>query len=205
MNKLLLNTQLFLKRCFDIIASLAVLIIFAPILIIISIMIKLDSQGPVFFLQERPGKNTKIFKVYKFRTMRPGSEKMIKGSEVFSDDDRVTKIGNFLRRYKIDELPQLLNVIKGEMSLVGPRPERMDYLDEYTREELKRFKMRPGLTGLAQVSGNIHISLDERHKKDVSYVDNFNLIMDIKIILLTVGVIIMGEDKFVKEESINNK
>lgn len=198
------SLQLIIKRAFDIIASLVVLILFLPIGLIISIIIKLDSEGPVFFLQERPGKGKKIFKVYKFRTMRPGSEKMIKGREVFGDDDRVTKIGKFLRRYKIDELPQLLNVIKGEMSLVGPRPERIDYLDEYTPEELKRFNMRPGLTGLAQVSGNIHISLDERHKKDVYYVDNFNLLIDIKIILLTVGVVLFGEDKFAKEESEAN-
>lgn len=198
------NLQLMIKRVFDIIASLVVLILFLPIGLIISLIIKLDSEGPVFFLQERPGKGTKIFKVFKFRTMRPGSEKMIKGREVFSDDDRVTRIGKFLRRYKIDELPQLLNVIKGEMSLVGPRPERIDYLDEYTQEELKRFNMRPGLTGLAQVSGNIHISLDERHRKDVFYVDNFNLLMDIKIIFLTVGVILFGEDKFAKEESEAN-
>lgn len=198
------NLQLMIKRAFDIIASLVVLILFLPIGLIISLIIKLDSEGPVFFLQERPGKGTKIFKVFKFRTMRPGSEKMIKGREVFSDDDRVTRIGKFLRRYKIDELPQLLNVIKGEMSLVGPRPERIDYLDEYTQEELKRFNMRPGLTGLAQVSGNIHISLDERHRKDVFYVDNFNLLMDIKIIFLTVGVILFGEDKFAKEESEAN-
>ncbi|MBC6003817.1 MAG: sugar transferase [Paeniclostridium sordellii] len=200
----MVSLQLIIKRAFDIAASLVILVIFFPIGLMISLIIKLDSEGPVFFLQERPGKGTQIFKVYKFRTMRPGSEKMIKGKEVFVDDDRVTKIGKFLRRYKIDELPQLLNVIKGEMSLVGPRPERMDYLGEYTQEELKRFNMRPGLTGLAQVSGNIHISLDERHMKDVYYVDNFSLIMDIKIMLLTVGVVLFGEDKFAKEEGKAN-
>lgn len=196
--------QLVIKRIFDIIASLIVIVLLFPIGLIISLIIKLDSDGPIFFLQERPGKNTNIFKVYKFRTMRPGSEKMVNGKEVFGDDDRITKIGKFLRRYKIDELPQLLNVIKGEMSLVGPRPERIDYLNEYTHEELKRFNMRPGLTGLAQVSGNIHISLDERHRKDIYYVDNFNLLMDIKIIILTVGVVLFGEDKFTKEESEAN-
>lgn len=193
--------QLVIKRIFDIIASLITIVLLFPIGLIISLIIKLDSEGPIFFLQERPGKNTNIFKVYKFRTMRPGSEKMVKGKEVFGDDDRVTKIGKFLRRYKIDELPQLLNVMKGEMSLVGPRPERIDYLNEYTHEELNRFNMRPGLTGLAQVSGNIHISLDERHRKDVYYVENFNLLMDIKIIVLTLGVILLGEDKFIEKES----
>lgn len=196
--------QLVIKRIFDIIASLIIIVLLFPIGLIISLIIKVDSEGPIFFLQERPGKNTNIFKVYKFRTMRPGSEKMVTGKEVFGDDDRITKIGKFLRRYKIDELPQLLNVIKGEMSLVGPRPERKDYLNEYTHEELKRFNMRPGLTGLAQVSGNIHISLDERHRKDIYYVDKFNLLMDIKIIILTVGVVLFGEEKFTKEESEAN-
>lgn len=192
--------QLALKRLLDIIISLFVLTLFLPFGVIISIIIKLDSEGPVFFLQERPGKGTNIFKVYKFRTMKPGSEKMVKGVEVLSDDDRVTKIGKFLRRYKIDELPQLINVIKGEMSLVGPRPERIDYLEEYTQEELKRFNMRPGLTGLAQVSGNIYISLEERHRKDIEYVDNFTILMDLKIIILTIGVVLFGEDKFVEQK-----
>lgn len=147
-------------------------------------------------MQERPGWNREIFKVYKLRTMRLGSEKMIMGKEVLKDDERVTRIGKYLRRYKIDELPQLLNVLKGDMSLVGPRPERMDYLDKYTEEELRRFIMRPGLTGLAQVNGNIYITLEERHKYDVQYVDNYNLLLDIKIICRTILVIIFGEDKF---------
>lgn len=185
-----------IKRLFDILISFFVLLLFSPFFLILCILIKLDSKGPIFFMQERPGWNREIFKVYKLRTMRLGSEKMVMGKEVLKDDERVTRIGKYLRRYKIDELPQLLNVLKGDMSLVGPRPERMDYLDKYTEEELKRFIMRPGLTGLAQVNGNIYITLEERHKYDVLYVDNYSLLLDLKIICRTILVIIFGEDKF---------
>ena len=115
--------QLAVKRCFDILVSLLVLVPFLPVWAVIALLIKLTSPGPVFFLQDRPGKDAEIFKVYKFRTMRPGSEKMVKGVEVMRDDDRVTSIGRFLRRSKLDEIPQCLNVLKGEMSLIGPRPE----------------------------------------------------------------------------------
>jgi len=191
------KVQKAIKRLFDIIISLIILIVFLPIWIIIAILIKLTSAGPVFFLQDRPGLHKKIFKVYKFRTMKPGSEKMVKGEEVMLDDERITPIGRFLRRTKIDEVPQLLNVLKGEMSIVGPRPERIDSLADYTEEIAKRLDMRPGLTGLAQVSGNIYIPLEERYKFDVYYVENFNLWLDLKIIIRTIGVVIFGEDKYV--------
>src|SRR5690606_41613286 len=115
--------QRFTKRIIDIVVSLIVLLVFLPLWIMVTILIKATSKGPVLFLQERPGLNKRIFKVYKFRTMKPGSEKMVKGQEVLKDDDRVTAIGKLLRRTKIDEIPQVLNVLKGEMSLVGPRPE----------------------------------------------------------------------------------
>ncbi|KPU27369.1 sugar transferase [Caloranaerobacter sp. TR13] len=205
MSKICLNIQKSLKRLVDIILSILVLIVFIPFWLLIAILIKLDSPGPVLFIQRRPGLNTKPFSVYKFRTMRLGSEKMIKGKEVMLNDERITRIGKFLRRYKIDEIPQLLNVLKGEMSLVGPRPERMDYLPDYTEEELKRFQMRPGLTGLAQVSGNIYISLEDRHKYDVYYVENFSLWLDLKIIIRTIGVIVFGERKFVRNDLSNIK
>lgn len=122
---------------------------------------------------------------------------MVKGQEVMLDDERITPIGRFLRRTKIDEVPQLLNVLKGEMSIVGPRPERIDSLADYTEEIAKRLNMRPGLTGLAQVSGNIYIPLEERYKFDVYYVENFSLWLDLKIIIRTIGVVIFGEDKYV--------
>lgn len=188
--------QKLIKRLFDIIISLIVLIPFLPIWIIVAILIKITSTGPVLFLQERPGQNKQIFKVYKFRTMMHGSEKMVKGQEVFKQDDRITIIGKFLRRSKLDEIPQVLNVLKGEMSLVGPRPERVASLADYTDEISKRLNTRPGMTGLAQVSGNIYLSLEERYKFDVYYVENLSILLDLKIIVRTVGVVLFGEDRY---------
>lgn len=189
--------QMLVKRLFDICVSLVVLIPFLPIWVIIALLVKLTSPGPVFFLQDRPGKNKKIFKVYKFRTMRPGSEKMVKGVEVMKDDDRVTAIGHFLRRSKLDEIPQCLNVLKGEMSLIGPRPERVASLADYDDEISKRLNMLPGMTGLAQVSGNIYLSLQDRYKLDVYYVEHYSLWMDVKILMRTVGVVLLGEERYV--------
>ena len=129
--------------------------------------------------------------------MRPGSEKMVKGVEVMADDDRVTSIGRFLRRSKLDEVPQCLNVLRGEMSLIGPRPERVASLADYDDEISKRLLMLPGMTGLAQVSGNIYLDLSERYKLDVYYVEHFSIWLDIKILMRTVGVVLFGEEKYV--------
>ncbi|MBU8915088.1 sugar transferase [Bacillus sp. FJAT-29953] len=195
--------QKLIKRLFDIIVSLILLIPFLPLWIVIAILIKVTSPGPVFFLQERPGLHKQIFKVHKFRTMKIGSEKMVKGKEVMKDDDRITSIGKFLRRTKIDEIPQVLNVLKGEMSLVGPRPERLASLADYTDEISKRLNMSPGMTGLAQVSGNIYLSLEDRYKLDVYYVEHFSLWVDFKIITRTVGVVLFGEDRYVNNRLVN--
>ena len=191
--------QKLLKRLFDIVVSLIVLIMFLPVWVVVAILIKATSTGPVFFLQERPGLYKKIIKVYKFRTMKPGSEEMVKGQEVMKEDDRITSIGKFLRRSKIDEIPQVMNVLKGEMSLVGPRPERVASLEAYTDEISKRLNMKPGMTGLAQVSGNIYLSLVDRYKFDVYYVENYSMLLDIQIIIRTVGVIILGEDRYLEK------
>lgn len=188
-----------IKRFCDIVISLIVLLPFLPIWILIAILIKVTSPGPVFFLQERPGLNKKIFLVYKYRTMKPGSEKMVKGQEVTKDDGRVTTFGKFLRKSKLDEIPQVLNVLKGEMSLVGPRPERVESLVDYTDKVSKRLSMFPGMTGLAQVSGNIYLSLEDRYKFDVYYVEHFSLLLDLKIIIRTVGVVLFGEDRYVNK------
>lgn len=195
--------QKIIKRLIDIILSAIVLLLLLPVWIVVSILIKLTSVGPVFFIQDRPGLNGNIFKVYKFRTMNQGSEKMIKGQEVMNDDNRITTLGKFLRRSKIDEIPQVINVLKGEMSLVGPRPERISSLKDYNDEISIRLKMRPGMTGLAQVSGNIHLNLQERYKHDVYYVRNFSLWLDIKIIMRTFGVVFFGEDKYINRSLIN--
>lgn len=191
-----MEIQLAVKRGFDIVVSMFLLLVFLPVWILVCVLIVADSRGPIFFLQERPGLHRKIFRVYKFRTMKPGSDKMVKGQEVMKNDDRITTIGRFLRRSKIDEIPQLLNVLKGDMSLVGPRPERVASLEDYTDEIEKRLDMLPGLTGLAQVSGNIYLPLDERYRLDVYYVEHFSLWMDIKILIRTIGVVLLGEEKY---------
>ncbi|STO32262.1 Putative colanic biosynthesis UDP-glucose lipid carrier transferase [Fusobacterium necrogenes] len=188
--------QKLLKRIFDMVVSFLILIILFPIGFLIALLIKLDSKGPVFFFQNRPGLKGKIFKIYKFRTMNLGSEVMIKGKEVMKDDVRVTRIGKFLRRTKIDEIPQIINVLKGDMSLIGPRPERIDSLKDYDEEISKRLNVLPGMTGLAQVCGNIYLPLSERYKLDVYYVENFSLLLDLKIMVRTVGVVLLGEEKF---------
>ncbi len=195
--------QQIIKRLFDIVLSLLVLVLFLPIWLLVAILIKLTSKGPVFFLQRRPGKNKEIFEVYKFRTMKIGSEKMVKGQEVMKDDNRITSIGKFLRRTKIDEIPQVLNVLKGEMSLVGPRPERIASLEDYDEEISKRLNVRPGMTGLAQVSGNIYLDLQDRYKYDVYYVEHFTLWLDIKIIFRTIGVVLFGEEKYLSNKLVN--
>jgi undecaprenyl phosphate N,N'-diacetylbacillosamine 1-phosphate transferase len=195
--------QFIFKRVLDIVVSLIVLIPFFPLWLVIAFLIKVTSPGPILFLQERPGLNKKIFKVYKFRTMKPGSENMVKGQEVMKDDDRITGIGKFLRRSKVDEIPQVLNVLKGEMSLVGPRPERVSSLADYTEEISKRLHMKPGLTGLAQVSGNIYLSLQDRYRFDIYYVKNFSFLLDLKIILRTVGVVLFGEGRYVDKRLVD--
>lgn len=195
----MLKFQLTVKRIIDFVFSLVLLVCLLPIFLVLAVIIKVTSEGPVIFKQKRPGFNREIFEVFKFRTMKPGSETMVVGKEVISDDERVTSIGKYLRRFKIDEIPQILNVLKGEMSLVGPRPQRIDYLEKYSQEELKRFQMLPGLTGLAQVSGNIYLTVEERTQKDIEYVSNYSLGLDFKIILKTIGVIAFGEDEYAKE------
>lgn len=184
------------KRFFDITVSLIILIPCIPLFLVTAAVIKATSPGPVFFMQKRPGYKGCTFCIYKFRTMRPGSEKMVKGQEVAKDDARITPVGRFLRRSKLDELPQILNVLKGEMSLVGPRPERLESLADYDEEIRKRLDMLPGMTGLAQVSGNIYLSLEERYRLDVYYVEHFSLWLDFRILMRTVGVVLRGEEKY---------
>lgn len=185
-----------LKRLFDVFISVFLLLFLFPFWILIAIIIKCTSPGPIFFCQKRPGYHKILFTVYKFRTMKLGSDQMIKGREVLKDDLRVTKFGRFLRRTKLDEIPQLLNVLKGEMSLVGPRPERISSLEDYTPLIERRLDMKPGLTGLAQVSGNIYLNLQERYLLDIYYVEHFSLLLDIQILLRTVGVIARGEEYY---------
>lgn len=193
----------YFKRTLDFLFSLIALLILSPLLIIVVIIIKLSSDGPIFFIQERPGKDQKIFKVYKFRTMVKDAVKKQKvGVEVTGSDARITHFGKFLRRFKIDELAQLINILKGDMAIVGPRPTLPEYIKQYEEWELKRFDVRPGLTGLAQINGNIYLERQEKSAYDVKYIENISFINDIKIILKTVAIVFFGEDKFVNKTDL---
>ena len=188
-----------IKRLLDIVLSGLALILLCPILILICILILIDDFGPVLFKQKRVGKNEKIFQILKFRTMYIDAEKYQEtGVEVIGKDPRITKMGFLLRRFKIDELPHLINVLKGDMSIIGPRPSIPDYLKSYQNWERERFTVRPGLSGLAQVNGNIFLSKTERSKFDVEYVHKISFLLDTKIVLKTILVIIFGEEKFRK-------
>lgn len=194
------KTSLVVKRLFDIISSSALIMILIPLWIIVAIWIKNDSKGPVFYRQERRTKNGKVFKMLKFRSMVVNAEKMGTGLFNYENDPRVTKSGRFLRNSSIDELPQLLNIIKGDMSLVGPRPCVIDELGDYdtlNNRYKKRFEMKAGLTGLAQVKGRNDISWDDKVNYDNQYIDEFKrrgILIDIKILVLSMLKVLKKED-----------
>ncbi|MEY8292023.1 sugar transferase [Carnobacteriaceae bacterium 52-44] len=197
--------QLLIKQIFDFIASLIGIIILLPLFLILTILIKANSRGPVFFLQERLGKKGKIFKIIKFRTMIVDAEKIGDGLTVKSETDtRITKVGQFLRLTSLDELPQLFNVVKGEMSLVGPRPpvtyHPYNGYDAYPEWAKKRFGMKPGITGLAQVTVRNSVSWDERIKVDNRYIENYSLINDVKILFQTIKKIVKPDSIYLKGE-----
>lgn len=172
-----------IKRIFDFIISLTAFIVFSPIILIVAILVYIKLGSPVLFKQDRPGKDGKIFKMYKFRTMLDSYDKF---GQALPDEERLTKFGKILRSTSLDELPELINVIKGDMSLVGPRPLLVEYLELYSEEQSKRHNVRPGITGWAQVNGRNSISWNEKLKLDVDYVNNLSLFLDIKILFLTV-------------------
>ncbi len=185
------------KRICDIVISLLGLIILSPLMLITAIAIKLESKGPVLFKQTRLGKDGREFQIYKFRSMCEGAENMGTGQYSFAGDMRVTKVGKFIRATSIDELPQFINILKGEMSLVGFRPPLTYHpwkLEEYTDEQKRMFEVRPGITGWAQVNGRKHTEWHERIRLNVYYVDNISLFLDIKIIFLTVFKVVKNED-----------
>ena len=172
-----------IKRILDFIISLIALIVFSPIMIIVAIIVYIKLGSPIIFKQDRPGKDGKVFKMYKFRTMLDSYNKF---GEALPDEERLTTFGKILRSTSLDELPELINVIKGDMSLVGPRPLLVEYLELYSEEQNRRHDVRPGITGWAQVNGRNSISWDEKLNLDVEYVDNLSFILDIKILFLTV-------------------
>lgn len=192
------------KRLIDIVGSLCGIILLSPLFLIVAILIKLeDPKGKIFFAQERNGKYPKTFKMYKFRSMVHNAEELLKDlmdrneqtGPVFkmNDDPRITKVGKFIRKTSIDELPQLFNVLKGDMSLVGPRPPIPHEVDQYNSYQMQRLAVKPGLTCIWQVSGRNNIGFDEWVEMDIEYIKNRNLWLDIKLIFKTVGVL-FGDD-----------
>lgn len=184
------------KRTLDLLISLLAIVLFAPLLGTVALLVRVSSPGPVFFLQDRLGMGGKVFSVIKFRTMvdLPRTP----DREIIGLDPEVTRFGYWLRRFKLDELPQLVNIIKGDMSLVGPRPALPNQLAEYDDRTRQRLAVRPGLTGLAQINGNIHLSWPERWQYDVFYVNNLSFWLDLFIMLRTLAVVVFGEKRFRK-------
>lgn len=177
-----------IKKLFDLILALILTILLSPLMLIISIMIKLDSKGPVIFKQIRSGKNNKNFTLYKFRSMTCNNNLYDTSVE-----DQVTKIGRILRKTSLDELPQLFNILKGEMSFIGPRPWILDYAKYFTKHQMRRLEVLPGITGLAQCSGRNNLGIIERIDIDVEYVENMSLFLDIYIVLKTIKSVLKKE------------
>ena len=190
-----MKLQRLFKRIIDIIGSLAGLIILSPVFLIVSVLVYSKLGSPIFFTQERVGNNGKIFKMIKFRTMLDSTNKF---GELLDDEERLTPFGKKLRSTSLDELPELINVLKGDMSLVGPRPLLVEYIPLYSKHQFRRHEVNPGITGWAQVNGRNSIDWETKFDLDVEYVDKFNLIMDIKILFLTVL-------KVIKRDGINQE
>ena len=185
------------KRLFDMVISALALIVLSPVMLVSAILIRLTSPGPAIFRQTRIGRGAKEYTIYKFRTMRVNSEHT--GSGVYSDDSdpRMTGIGKILRKTSIDELPQLVNILKGDMSLIGPRPPLTYHpwpIEEYTEEQLRMFEVRPGITGWAQVHGRKDVEWHQRIRMNVWYVENVSLLLDLKIFLVTIGKVFTNAD-----------
>lgn len=181
------------KRSIDFLLSFFLIVVFSPILVSISFMLIFQNKGAVFFLQTRPGKYQKPFKIIKFKTMTDAKDKE---GNLLPDNIRLTKLGSIIRKLSLDELPQLINVLKGDMSLVGPRPLLYKYIPLYSKEQLRRHEVRPGITGWAQVNGRNSISWTKKFELDVYYVNNVSFLLDLKILWLTVL-------KVIKREGVN--
>lgn len=184
------------KRVFDVVASLVLLVVLSPVLLLVAVLIKLTSEGPVFYLQKRCGLEGKVFTCYKFRTMIKDAEKMTGPKYADEKDERITPLGRFLRKYRIDELPQLVNILKGDMSFVGPRPERPEFVQEYVKKipgYAERLKVRPGATGLAQIYAYYETSPETKLKYDLIYIHNISFFLDMLILFKTINVVLTGK------------
>lgn len=186
----------FIKRCLDFILSLCAIIVLSPVLLVLSVLVRVKLGSPVFFHQERPGKDEKIFTLCKFRTM---TDKRDAEGNLLPDAERLTKFGKLLRAASLDELPELFNILKGDMSIIGPRPLLVSYLPYYTERERLRHSVRPGLTGLAQVSGRNFLDWDRRFQKDVEYVEHLTFGMDMKVLWMTVQTVLGHTDEVAED------
>lgn len=186
----------FIKRWLDFVLSFIGIVVLSPVLIVLAALVRIKLGSPVLFRQERPGRDEKIFTLCKFRTM---TDKKDGEGKLLPDSERLTKFGKLLRAASLDELPELFNILKGDMSIIGPRPLLVSYLPYYTEEEKLRHKVRPGLTGLAQVSGRNFIDWDKRMEKDVEYVKNLSFFMDIKVLWMTVMTVLGHRDEVAED------
>jgi len=189
------KTYLLIRRFLDIILALTALVLFSPVWLLLIILIRLDSRGRAIFIHKRIGKDGKLFTLYKFRTMHQGVKKE-EYAPISLKDPRITRIGKVLRRTSLDEIPQLLNVLKGEMSLVGPRPEMKFIVDTYTPLQRKRLLVKPGITGLWQIMGRKDLPLHENVEFDLYYIMNRSLLLDLKIMLKTIIVVMIGKGAY---------
>lgn len=189
--------QKYIKRFIDIVLSLVAIIILSPLLLILYVLVKFKLGSPVIFTQKRPGKNEKIFKLYKFRSM---TDKKDENGNLLPDDQRLTSFGRKLRSTSLDELPELFNILKGDMSIVGPRPLLVEYLPFYKDDERKRHDVTPGLTGWAQINGRNASSWEEKFENDIYYVNNLNFLFDLKIVVMTFFKVFKKSDILVGKE-----
>lgn len=192
------------KRIFDLIIVIPAVIVLLPVFAVLWLLIRIGSKGSAVFKQDRAGKNGQSFTFYKFRTMRTDVDPF-GPSPKSGDDPRLTKIGKFLREYSLDELPQLFNVLKGDMSIVGPRPLYIQQIKEWDERQKKRLLVKPGITGLAQISGRGALTREEKLELDVKYVENVGLWLDIKIILITIGHVVCRKSIYEKNYSVTEK
>lgn len=191
--------RLFIKRSIDFIGAIFLLIILSPFFLVISLILMLSNKGTPFFVQARPGKKEKTIHVLKFKTMNDNKDS---NNKLLPDSERLTTIGKFIRKTSLDELPQLINILKGNMSFIGPRPLLIRYLPYYTEEEKIRHSVRPGITGLAQVSGRNLLNWDTRLEKDIIYVNNLSFLLDLKIIFITIKNVLISKDVIVDPNSV---
>lgn len=180
----------YIKRFFDFVSALLALIVFSILLAVVAVLVKVKLGSPVIFKQERPGLNNKVFTLYKFRTM---TDERDENGELLPDEVRLTKFGQFLRNTSIDELPELINILKGDMSVIGPRPLLVQYIPLYNEHQARRAEVKPGLSGWAQVNGRNSVTWEDKFDMDVYYVDNYSLALDIKILFMTVKNVIKRE------------